>query len=176
MIWNDLRLRTWAAAGGVTPYDARMINPASIDLCWSGQYKVVSRIFDDKRIGWSSKVDWSATMTVECLLLEPNKLYLLDSIEYVRIPTNASGMLALKSSIGRRGIEHLHAGFFDPGFHGTCTWEIVSMWPVANMITKGDRLMQMVMSECEVPDKDYTKTGRYAGQKEPTGNLPERNT
>jgi deoxycytidine triphosphate deaminase len=32
MIWNDKKILEWAQAGGVTPFDAACVNPASLDL------------------------------------------------------------------------------------------------------------------------------------------------
>ena len=32
MIWNDERIAQWASNGGVTPFDAACVNPASLDL------------------------------------------------------------------------------------------------------------------------------------------------
>lgn len=158
MFWVDDDYMQWAANGGVTPFKDANVNPASIDLEWSGRYKIATPD------GWSDQIS-----TDEEAVINPRDLWLLDTIEYVTMPDNAVGLLTLKSSVGRNGLEHLHAGFFDPGFHGTATLEMVNMapWPVT--IKKGQRLVQLAIAKCvTVPQKTYVVTGRYNGQNVPT--------
>ena len=158
-ILNDRLIRQWAEAGGLTPFDPACVNPASVDLRWSGRWR------------YSTEAGWSDVCEIESyayLSLPRGGLYLLDTIEVVTIPTHLCGYLYLKSSIGRQGLEHLHAGFFDPGFTGTATLEIVNTapWPVT--ITRGQRLVQLVLEQmAEPPLVPYTQTGRYNGQRGP---------
>ncbi len=80
-----------------------------------------------------------------------------------------AGMLALKSSMGRQGLEHLHAGYVDPGFSGTLTleMEVRAPWPI--LLARGQRIMQLILERMEdIPDAPYYLTGRYCGQNEPT--------
>ncbi len=80
-----------------------------------------------------------------------------------------AGMLALKSSMGRQGLEHLHAGYVDPGFVGTLTleMEVRAPWPI--LLARGQRIMQLILERMEdIPDAPYYLTGRYCGQSEPT--------
>lgn len=165
MFWNDVRLKKWAEDGGVNPFDPETINPASIDLRWSGR----ARIFVPPALcDFGGNEGWSDIKEFGELRLIPGFLYLLDSREYVSIPTTCVGWLALKSSMGRKGLEHLHAGFFDPGFHGTATLEVEVRAPEALTIVKGQKIIQMALAECYEPERDYTKTGRYNGQVGPT--------
>ena len=157
MILNDTALRAWAATGGLTPYDPDNINPASIDLCWSGRLRVAHPE------GWSDVVEY------ESYVLQVGGLYLMDTLEVINMPDDAAGLLALKSSMGRIGLEHLHAGFVDPGFHNaTLTLEIkvLAPWPIT--LKKGQRIVQMVLYRLNAkPEKTYAVTGRYNHQKEP---------
>jgi len=162
MIWNDRLLIEWASKDGIEPFDLACINPASIDLRWSGRWRQYLPAKVDKPGGWSKTVE-SALLD-----LQPGTLYLLDSLEFIRMPDNAAGTLCLKSSAGRKGLEHLHAGFFDPSFTGTATWEIHILIPDPLCIEKGQRLMQLVMEDCMVPERSYRETGRYNSQRGPT--------
>ena len=102
--------------------------------------------------------------------------YLLDTAEYVTLPEWAAGSLYLKSSAGRKGIEHLHAGWVDPGFNGTLSLEIEvrAPWPVH--ISRGERLVQLVLHKmAEPPEISYASTGRYSGQRVPTTAREARN-
>lgn len=157
-IWNDRMLEEWGFLySGITPFCDECINAASIDLRWSGKWKVA------ELYGWSNLYD------TDTLMLEPGSFYLLDTLEYIRMPNNAVGKLFLKSSAGRMGIEHLHAGYVDPDFEGTLTIEIEIRvpWPVT--IHSGQRLVQLTLeSMAEAPQISYKTKGRYNGQNVPT--------
>lgn len=156
MIYPDWKLVEWIREGGIEPFHESCMNPASVDLRWSGRWRMAAD-------GGFSGVHESDGLTIE-----PGRLFLLDTLEYVRMPGNVSGMLMLKSSIGRMGLEHLHAGFFDPGFHGTATLEVVNMAPWPVRLERGQRIVQLVLMEMMGrPDKDYGQTGRYNGQNTP---------
>jgi len=157
MIWNDVALHEWADNGGVEPYNLENINPASIDLSWSGKYCVA---------GFSA---WGDIEEVDQIDLQPGYFYLLDTAEYITMPPDCVGKLFLKSSAGRMGIEHLHAGYIDPGFEGTLTLEIEIRvrWPIT--IYRGTRLVQLTVEEMiDEPVTSYKDIGRYCGQNIPT--------
>lgn len=167
----------------VTPYDSALINPASIDLRLSGQlrephptwrtavtaYEVATyapRFAQD----FSHYPLWSEDVTeFDRYILLPGQFVLCSSLEYVRMPENTVGTLYSKSSTGRIGLEHLHAGYVDCGFHGTLTYEFhnVAPWPIelrAGKPTMQLKLEKMIAS----PQRSYKVTGRYNGQMEPT--------
>jgi dCTP deaminase len=84
----------------------------------------------------------------------------------------ACAELFSKSSTGRIGLEHLHAGWIDPGFRGQLTLEFknVAPWPI--LLQPGKRYMQMVVHDLVAPAaRDYSQTGRYQNQ---TGATPAR--
>ena len=166
MIWNDYRISLWCEQGGVSPFDRACINPASLDLRWSGNYRIYAGKKEANKLGINP--GWTNVENVEELTLMPGSFYLLDSLEFIKMPPSAAGMLCLKSSLGRRGLEHSHAGFFDPGFSGTATWEIHCLCPDGLTIKREQRLMQLVMEECTPPLNSYAETGHYNGQCGPT--------
>jgi len=64
------------------------------------------------------------------LILLPNKLYLMSTLEYTE-SRNVVPVISGKSSIGRLGINvHVTAGFGDNGFCGHWTLEIFVLQPV----------------------------------------------
>jgi dCTP deaminase len=86
-------------------------------------------------------------------------------LEEFQLPDCIAGQLALKSSRAREGIEHLLAGYIDPGYKGRLTLELqnaramhaVALWP-------GMRIAQIVFHCMSMlPGKDYSMTGRYHG-------------
>ena len=165
MIWNDTKLRQACGAAQplVAPFDAACINPASIDLRLGCEFR---RWQGD---GWGQQV--AAPLGRE-IVMEPGEFLLCCSLETVHIPLTACAALYSKSSTGRRGIEHLHAGWIDPGFCGVLTWELKNVTPALLTLTIGARLMQMVVTELLAPAAvGYAAVGRYQNQ---TGATPAR--
>ena len=72
-------------------------------------------------------------------------------------------MLFRSSSRAREGIEHLLAGYLDPGFHGIVTLELINsrqLHPVP--IWPGMKIGQLKLSPLQAPpERGYSKTGRY---------------
>ena len=158
MVLNDVQLIEWAESGGVVPFTPTLINPASVDLRWSGRY----------RAAVNSPELWSEVKIAERLTLAHGSLYLLDTEEVINMPNDCIGLLMLKSSLGRKGLEHLHAGLFDPAFTGTGTLEMAGMHPFPVTITRGQPIVQLVMvMMTEPPVRSYALTGRYNGQSVP---------
>ena len=157
-VMNDRMIRDWALDGGVTPFDPAMVNPASIDLRYSGRWR------------WATNTPerWTAVNDSDELRIEQGQLFLLDTIEYVTMPIDYGGMLMLKSSMGRLGLEHLHAGWFDPAFSGTATLEVTNLHPFPVTLKRGQPIVQLVlMKMAQRPSRGYDVTGRYNGQNSP---------
>lgn len=157
MILSDMELAEWAATRGIIPYEPGLVNPASVDLRWSGRFRVGSRS------------GWLDARETESLLVMPGRTYLLDTLETVSLPSSLAGLMTLKSSTGRMGLLLSHAGWVDPGFIGTLSMVLSNgtQWPVA--LSQGQKLAQIaVMRMSKEPARDYTLTGRYGGQSEPT--------
>lgn len=163
MIWPDAQLRAACERGLVMPFDPALVNPASIDLrlgCefrrWAGN-------------GWGPQ---EVAPIGAIIHMAPGEFLLCCSLETVCVPLDACAALYSKSSTGRRGIEHLHAGWIDPGFCGQLTWELKNVTPALAVLTVGARLMQMVVTQLAAPATvSYAETGRYQGQ---TGATPAR--
>lgn len=156
-VWNDAKIMDWIEGGGVEPYDMKNVNPASLDLRWSGAYRI------------AGKDGWSDIYHVDELEMHRGDFFLLDSLEFVKMPPNAVGKLFLKSSAGRMGIEHLHAGYVDCEFSGTLTFEVEIRVPWSVTLLKHQRLMQLTLEGMSgFPINRYPDVGRYQNQSTPT--------
>lgn len=168
----DCMIHEWAASGGVSPFDPALINPASVDLRLGNKIRVPQWYWRPFlwRIAHKRNLSrWSDIYSFDTYLLPPRGFVLCHSVEFVKIPPDMLAVLFSKSSTGRVGLEHLHAGLGDPGFCGQWTWEFfnVASWPI--LLEAGKRLMQMVLIRLiATPEKTYEKTGRYQGQTGPT--------
>lgn len=173
MILPDFLLHAWARRN-VAPYAPELINPMSIDLRWSGRIRVpiaTYTVFE----WWPNKPSveyldqfWHPDEDVTHVELPPGAFVLLDTLEYLTFGAWFSGLLMLKSSSGRAGMEHHHAGWFDPGFCGTGTLEITNTAPYPIRLRRGQPIVQMVVSFSLRPMRHYGKTGQYVGQRTPT--------
>jgi deoxycytidine triphosphate deaminase len=171
MIWNDKMLTAWATAGGVTPFDSECVNPASLDLrlgnmireplrCWRTipKHEAIDKTTSASQL-------WTEAFAFTEYTIRPGQCVLCHSMEYIKMPRYAVGMLASKSSTGRMLLEHFHSGFFDCSFMGTATFEFKNDGPWQITLRPGDRWVQLVMMQMAAePERDYSVTGRYQGQ------------
>jgi dCTP deaminase len=171
VIWNDERLRTACEEQDlVSPFDPACVNPASIDLRLGTSYRRPDRVWNLHPTGWiltDTPPTWAEEQHMaECgILLEAGEFILCCSLEVVRLPIDCCGVLYSKSSTGRRGLEHMHAGYVDPGFCGQLTFEFhnVAPWPIH--LVPGSRVMQMCLDQMIAPAvQPYAVTGRYQNQ------------
>jgi len=160
MPMNHQQISEWCLAGGVSPFSPENVNPASLDLRWSGQVK-----FDSVTgTGWSSNYD--ATK----ISLLRNEIYLLDTLEYIKMPLDYCGLILSKTKLGRGGTELGHVGWVDPGFEGTITFQLIHFSRTHRTIEQNDRLIQLVLLKLdEATAVSYKEVGNYDGQHGPTG-------
>ena len=80
-------------------------------------------------------------------------------------PNDASAALfSKKSSTGRTGLEHLYAGWIDPGFVGQLTLEFTNVRRGLSCCNRGKRYMQMVVYDLTAPAaRDHRRRGRLSG-------------
>ncbi len=170
MIWNDRMIRGWAEAGGITPYAEECVNPASLDLRLGNSIRVPRKtwaLLHGDIVGKKTPPAelWQEPEAFAKFTLWPGQLVLCHSLEFTRIPVTACAMLLSKSSTGRLGLEHLHAGWGDPGFSGEWVFELKNLAPWPIELIAGEKYMQLVlMNMAEQPLRDYDATGRYQGQ------------
>jgi deoxycytidine triphosphate deaminase len=187
MIYNDLEITLLAHNGAVIPFDIANVNPASLDLTLDNTIRLPRWYWRPgfRGLAWKfvipaeAKRDYSKFVklfeetsilfgeeqTFKNHILWPGDFALFSSHEITNVPTNMVSKLYAKSTTGRVGLEHSHAGYGDPGFSGTWTFELsnISSWPIP--LQPGIRLMQITFETMIAePDRDYSKTGRYHGQ------------
>jgi dCTP deaminase len=161
-VWPDRLIRYWGENGGVDPFDPDCVNPASYDLKLGNTYRVPA-----------GPDEWSEELPFDELELIPLRPYLFASMETICIPPQVSISLQNKSTTGRKFIEHLHAGYLDPGFCGQITFEVVNFWPYARKVHAGERLFQVIFTSMAfIPEVSYMEKAdsHYVNQCGPTPN------
>jgi dCTP deaminase len=175
MIWNDTRIRAAAQAGMIEPFDERCLNPASYNLRLGNKIRIPRQnalLYRPVGRRTHHTEYLSAEMEYEQHIMAPGDFVLCHSLETVRIPADCVGILFSRSSMGRIGLEHLHAGYADPEFSGQLTFEFHNPAPWPILLEAGEAYMQIVFqSMVAAPERGYAETGRYQGQ---TGVTPAR--
>ncbi|GBF51532.1 deoxycytidine triphosphate deaminase [Leptospira ryugenii] len=143
---NDIKIK---------PYDAKLLNPNSYNLCLHEDLLVYSQFpLDMKKPNPTEKI----TIPKEGIVLEPGKLYLGRTIEFTETH-NLVPMLEGRSSIGRLGMfVHITAGFGDVGFKGFWTLEIQVIHPLR--VYAGVQICQIFYHTVEGSIEEY-KSGKY---------------
>jgi dCTP deaminase len=157
----DWQIENLCLAGMVEPFDPDLINPASIDV----------------RLGDNLMIESAATSDLVPYPLSrhsqdnpypmvPGQFALAQTDVTLDIPPSLAAEFKLKSSRAREGLQHLLAGWIDPGFNGSVlTLELknvrqlhaVPLWP-------GLLIGQLVFQRMDaLPRRSYAKTGRYNG-------------
>lgn len=95
----------------------------------------------------------------------PGAGVLLHTEEYVSVGEKA-GLVLLKSSRGREFVQHMFAGWVDPGFHGQLVLEIYP--PIKPIrIYRGQKIAQLILFDAEDVGFRYgdgQKPAHYQGQ------------
>jgi dCTP deaminase len=159
MILCDTEIRALCAEGLVDPYEPALVNPASLDVRL-GENLLVEVALTSQMQPFSIK----GYTEDQPFLLPPKEFILAETVETFFLPSFLAGQFALKSSRARSGIEHLMAGYCDPGWQGSkLTLELqnaraihpVALWP-------GMRIGQIVFHRMSAtPAEDYSVVGHY---------------
>lgn len=101
-----------------------------------------------------------------CFILKPGQFALASTTERVKIGPRLAGRLEGKSSLARLGlIVHTTAGFFDPGFEGYPTLELLNVAPRPMLLRPDMPIAQMAFfamtSGSATP---YNERGKYINQ------------
>ena len=159
MILCDTEIRALCEEGLVDPYDPTLVNPASLDV------RLGENILIETALTSHMQPRSIAGFTEDRpFLLHPREFILAETVETFFLPSFLAGQFALKSSRARSGIEHLMAGYCDPGWSGSkLTLELqnaralhpVKLWP-------GMRIGQLVFHVMSAkPAEDYSIVGHY---------------
>jgi dCTP deaminase len=143
----------------VWPFCPELLNPASLDLRLGPNLMIEVR--DRRQL---LQVDISERTEDDPYLLLPGEFCLAETIERFDLPEDISAQFVLKSSRARDGLNHLLAGWCDPGWHGSkLTLELknerryhpIELYPNLKIGQMVFHLMN------EVPMQTYAVTGHY---------------
>ena len=163
-----------------------VVNPASVDLTLGATLREPRRYWRNpltRRVAWfllklagatkhTGSAYWSDPKPFLEYTMWPGQIVLAHSEQYITVPDDCVAVLFSKSTIGRMGLEHLHAGYGDPGFEGQFTFELINTAPWPIKLVPSMRVMQIVfIKTASMPTNTYATTGHYNKQ---TGATPPR--
>lgn len=178
MLLSDRDILTAQKNGdfSLTPWDAGMVQPASVDVRLDRYF----RVFNNRKYTYVDPAEDQEDLTEmfevpqgDPWILHPGEFVLGSTWEYVKIGTRLAARLEGKSSLGRLGIlTHSTAGFIDPGFEGHITLELSNISPLPVKLWPGMKIGQMcffeLSSEAENPYGSASAGSHYQGQRGPT--------
>jgi dCTP deaminase len=163
MILCDTEIHDLIEQGMVQHYQPELINPASLDLRL-GSLIMLESVESHQMIPLSIK-DYTPDHPYE---LVPGQFILAQTIETFSMPEDVAGLFFLKSSRAREGYENLHAGYADPGWHGSAlTLELKNARQLQPLpIYPGLKIGQMVFFRMsQRPALSYAAVGHYNNDK-----------
>lgn len=177
MILSDASIREAIESGrlGVSPYDPRLIQPASLDVRLDRKFLVfrnTKRPYIDVKEPAEDLMELIEVGANEPMYLHPREFVLGSTIECIRLPDDLVARLEGRSSLGRLGIViHSTAGFIDPGYTGHVTLEISNMASLPVTLYPGMRIGQLGFQRMTTPaERPYgpERGSKYHGQELPT--------
>jgi dCTP deaminase len=178
MLLSDRDIRGEVEAGrlAVTPWDAELVQPSSVDVRLDRFF----RVFNNSRYTHIDPAEQQDDLTTlvepdgdDPFVLHPGEFVLGSTLEVVTLPDDLAGRLEGKSSLGRLGLlTHSTAGFIDPGFTGHITLELSNVANLPIMLWPGMKIGQLCLfrlsSAAEHPYGSAVYGSRYQGQRGPT--------
>jgi dCTP deaminase len=174
-VLSDGTIRRLVDAGRIviTPWDASLVQPASVDLRLGDSFRVFNNhkvpaidLRDGPPPGLTEEVTASPE---EGFVIHPGEFCLGRTEEWVELPDDVVARIEGKSSLGRLGlIVHATAGFIDPGWKGTLTLELNNLTRVPIRLYPGLLIAQlsfMALDQgAEVPYGSAELGSHYQGQ------------
>ena len=143
----------------VWPFAPELLNPASLDVRLGDHLMIESIESPDLQ-----RLDISNRTQDDPYLLLPGEFCLAETLERFDLPEDVSAQFVLKSSRAREGLNHLLAGWCDPGWHGSkLTLELKNERKHHPLpLYPGLKIGQMVFHEMSsVPAQSYALVGHY---------------
>lgn len=153
---------------GVIDADPENVNGTSIDLRLD-RTLLVEREQPELGIVDPSLKQTQATIVIEMpdsgYLVRPGQCVLASTVETFNLPLDLSCQIKLKSSVGRVFLNHMMAGFGDPGWHNSrMTLELKNDLQYHAILLKPYMKICQVVFWRSVPvpeDRSYKARGRY---------------
>jgi dCTP deaminase len=179
---RDIRAALEAGEIVIKPYDAKDLQPSSVDLHLDRRF----RVFRNNRYAYidvrNPQPDLTELLTIENdepFVLHPGEFVLGQTLEWTELPNDLVARLEGRSSLGRLGLLiHSTAGYVDPGWKGHLTLELSNVANLPIALYYGMSIGQIsyfkMSSPVERPYGSKELGSKYQGQSEPTASAFHR--
>lgn len=153
---SDVEIRAAIDRGevSITPFDVKMLQPASYDLKVGKHAATLPNNGDDPRIDLERE---------GVLLIAPYAPAVIFTHEVLRLSRSYVGHFGLKSRLARRGVTASVGVQVDPGFHGPLSVTLMNHTPTAVMLNYGEDFLTLELEKLAVPaSRGYE--GEYQGR------------
>ena len=138
----------------ITPYDERMVGPASVDLHLSDAFRVFlhlpTTLDVTDGLDYRSATKGFRTPPGECLVLQPGQTVLGITQERIELPNDICGWLEGRSRFARIGmLVHVSSSFMQPGIANHQVLEMSNFGPIALRIRPGTAVCQFIFQRAE---------------------------
>lgn len=146
------------------------IGPSSIDVHLGTDFRVIEgfntshldlakepeqQALDARKYAPSRRVN---ALRVEAFTIHPGEFALASTLEFIRVPVDLAARIEGRSSVGRLGLQvHATAGFVDPGYSGTLTFELYNAGKLPISLYAGLRLAQLCFFLCDGALQSYSE-------------------
>jgi dCTP deaminase len=155
-------------SGAMEDWDEACINAASMDVRLGAEVALETTpdysILDYRNRQRPTMA--THTLTDKGAVFIPGTFFLAHTIEKCNFPDDVAALFRIKSSMGRCGLEHMDAGWVDPGFNGSLTLEFKVMLNKHSIrLHPGDRIGQLIFLRGNPvsAEKSYRTVGNYNG-------------
>lgn len=153
----------------IQPFNILYLQPSSYDLHFRlNKGVIVPPVADDTDV----------VENFSRIVLPPNELVLISTLEKVHIPNGFVARIDGVSSLARIGLlVHITSGFIDPNFQGHITLEVINMNRYPIVLEDGARICQLVVEKLDSPnEREYSsKSNHYQDQDKTTASKYEKN-
>ena len=155
-------------SGAIENVKPENINGASIDLTLADGFYLEGRVDRNVEVNLGRKETPRMEYQHGRLMLMPGDFALAATEQIFHLPNDVAGLYVLKSSLARAGLNHLNAGYCDPGWNGSAlTMEFHNVLRRhALVLTPGDKCGQLLLFRGSSPvplHASYANTGQYNG-------------
>jgi dCTP deaminase len=167
MLLNDRRIKELVSSHNlVDPFNPDNLNSFGYDLTLSTEFLVP--VIDYTKLSCIDPLDIEQVefkpLEGRFAIIPPNSFILGRSKEYVRMPTDLTGICLGRSTYARCGII-TNVTPLEAGWGGHVTIEISNSCQLPAKVYANKGIVQVLFLVGDMPDRDYvTKGGRYQGQ------------
>lgn len=187
MILNAYQILELIKQGVIEGANPSHVNSSSLDLTL-GKYILVEKMSESHKFSGLNNIISLRQKDSLCMeridiekdghfILRPGQFILAETVEKFNIPLNISAEYKLKSSMARIGLDHLNAGWVDPGWNNSVlTLEFRNLTTFHEIeLVYGDKIGQMVFFKHDPVELDdsYAAKGRYNGLNTVSGPVPD---